>query len=502
MSKSPAYIFLQPSGYYFCLNVPADLRGIVKKTQIRHPLDTRLVSRAKFRAAYLAFQCRKLFLQLRAGAMKKSPTKDDVSQLVQGWLRSTLDMAEDSRVLFGPYDGEIRREEMSDLRNYEKSYRRSLGRRSYGAVEQLAEGLLNTEGFAVDRESYEFKKLCRELMKANIVVAKTEIQRSFGKFDDDLPAIPPPDLEPPNIVNSKYATDSILISALFDKYEKEMLVGKTWRDKTSKENRAMMNTLVEILGDLPVTELNKGKAREYKAGLQRYPRHRHKDKRYRNQSLDKILAMPNVDTVSVTTLNNHIIKISALFQWAVAQGYLSSNPFKNLTIRTSSRAIDDVLPLDQSDLIKIFHSPLYVNRGHKHPWQFWIAPIGLFSGMRLEEICQLHIEDIKQIDGIWCFDVNDGGERQVKTKSSNRVVPVHPELVRLGILRYANHLKGKGKLACSMRSARAAASIPTTPANGLAISSERWGFQTGKRPFTDSGTALRASSGRSKRRTT
>ena len=52
MFKSPSYLCKRPSGWYCCINVPADVRGIVKQSQIRHPLGTRFVSLAKLRAAY------------------------------------------------------------------------------------------------------------------------------------------------------------------------------------------------------------------------------------------------------------------------------------------------------------------------------------------------------------------------------------------------------------------------------------------------------------------
>jgi integrase len=40
----------------------------------------------------------------------------------------------------------------------------------------------------------------------------------------------------------------------------------------------------------------------------------------------------------------------------------------------------------------------------------------------------LHCSDVLQYGGIWCLDVNDEGEKQLKNKSSKRVVPLHPIL--------------------------------------------------------------------------
>lgn len=245
----------------------------------------------------------------------------------------------------------------------------------------------------------------------------------------------------------------------------------------------MITTLVEILEDLPVANLDKATAREYKAKLQKYPVNRHLNKRYRGKSLAQIGTMPNVDTLSITTVNNHLIKISALFRWAVDQGYLSINPFANLTIRTGNRAIDDVLPFDKDDLEKIFGSPLYRDEKFKHPWQFWIAPIGLYSGMRLEEICQLHIEDIREIDGVWCFDVNGQGERQLKTKSSKRVVPIHAELVRMGLLRHVESVKKLGKKRLFPELGKSAGKFSHYPSKWFGTFKQTLGFSRRKKTF-------------------
>ena len=77
------------------------------------------------------------------------------------------------------------------------------------------------------------------------------------------------------------------------------------------------------------------------------------------------------------------------------------------------------------------------------PERYWIPLIGLYSGMRLGEVCGLHIEDVKQVDGVWCFDVNEEGDRRLKNLSSNRLVPVHPQLIERGLLGLVDTLRGE-----------------------------------------------------------
>jgi integrase len=61
--------------------------------------------------------------------------------------------------------------------------------------------------------------------------------------------------------------------------------------------------------------------------------------------------------------------------------------------------------------------------------------------MRQTEICQLHIGDVKEIDGVLCFDINANAEdKDVKSKAAVRTVPVHPSLIALGLLNYHKSL--------------------------------------------------------------
>jgi integrase len=59
----------------------------------------------------------------------------------------------------------------------------------------------------------------------------------------------------------------------------------------------------------------------------------------------------------------------------------------------------------------------------------------------MNEICQLDVRDIQHFDGITCLKVaaglNEAGQqKRVKTAASERIVPVHSELIRFGFLAF------------------------------------------------------------------
>jgi integrase len=69
---------------------------------------------------------------------------------------------------------------------------------------------------------------------------------------------------------------------------------------------------------------------------------------------------------------------------------------------------------------------------------FWIPLIGIYSGMRLGEIVQLLVLDLTAEEGAWYFNIDEreGETKRFKTASSRRRVPVHTELIKLGLLSY------------------------------------------------------------------
>lgn len=75
----------------------------------------------------------------------------------------------------------------------------------------------------------------------------------------------------------------------------------------------------------------------------------------------------------------------------------------------------------------------------------WASLIGLYTGARASEVGQLLIGDVLEDGGVPCIQISDEGEHQrVKTDVSLRTVPVHPDLVALGLLKWIEGLRAEG----------------------------------------------------------
>lgn len=76
-------------------------------------------------------------------------------------------------------------------------------------------------------------------------------------------------------------------------------------------------------------------------------------------------------------------------------------------------------------------------------WKFWLIPLGMFTGARLNELCQLNARDISQdAKGIWILEITDKLHTQnCKTSSSKRRIPLHPTLIEMGFLQFWSEQK-------------------------------------------------------------
>lgn len=83
---------------------------------------------------------------------------------------------------------------------------------------------------------------------------------------------------------------------------------------------------------------------------------------------------------------------------------------------------------------------------------FWLPLVGLLTGARINEICQINPQtDVLQDEaGIWYFNISSEGDadarvtKSIKNKVSRRDVPLHAELLKQGFLSYFERVRGEG----------------------------------------------------------
>jgi integrase len=148
--------------------------------------------------------------------------------------------------------------------------------------------------------------------------------------------------------------------------------------------------------------------------------------------------------ITTKTINHYLSHYRTFFTWLNKNvDGMHSNPFANVTVKSNRLQLSRRAFTNQE--IKTI-----LNYRVKNPAEAkcfrddarWFLPIALYTGMRLNEIAELRLADIKKIDDVWCFDLR---EHETKNASSKRVVPIAQDLLDLGLLKYVDSLRQNEK---------------------------------------------------------
>lgn len=155
------------------------------------------------------------------------------------------------------------------------------------------------------------------------------------------------------------------------------------------------------------------------------------------------------------TARDRLIWVKSLLNYAHRDLELTSRNVWNgidISFKTTKRR----RPWTEEELITLFSQPLFTQK--KLPrnkkaggWaSYWVPLIAVFSGARVSEICQLTADDIDTNTSHPTIKIRSRSEDQrLKTVNAERDIPIHPQLIELGFLKYVEQIK-KGPVANSL----------------------------------------------------
>ena len=209
-----------------------------------------------------------------------------------------------------------------------------------------------------------------------------------------------------------------------------------WTPKTKLEMGGVFKFLLELLGDIDVREITRQAVLDLRAMLMKLPPNLHK--RYPGQTIQQLLARTDIVPMSTKSVNKHVGGVGGLLRYCLDIGIVTVNYATGLKLSETKRVDEERSIYSINDLKAIVN---HLPRKAALPERYWIPLIGMYSGMRLNEICQLYIDDVHQVEGIWCFSVNGAKDKRLKNISSERMLPVHPKLVDLGFLEHVEKIR-------------------------------------------------------------
>ena len=323
--------------------------------------------------------------------------------------------------------------------------------RDYGPI---ADSLLRSKGISL--ADADRSRLMRKLMDVEIKALEDLTAGDEATFDGivsreaaaESPIQPAPAAKPGE-----------LMSHLVEKYLDDTGRQREWPTKTVLRKRGELREFLEIVGDKPVNAYRQVDGVNFKdvqlalpVYRQRLPFKGLKLTEAAKKASEMRTGGATVDLLDPITINDKIGTLSLFFEWAKSRDSTVVNPVADLRIQRSKnkRKGKKRHPWTIDELNRMFAAPIYAGCRSESHWKqpgnlvlrqsakYWVPLIALFSGMRLGEIIQMQVSDVRCLDGIEYFDVtplacvdaeDDEGEelgdeeKSLKTSSSRRCHP-------------------------------------------------------------------------------
>ena len=443
----PRYIFSIKSLYYFRYILPPDIAEVVKKRELRYALQTGYIRKAKIKANRLIASVNEFVQNVRQEPhIIMNLSEAQIQSLLDQHLRQSLNDDEERRVSANRIDPDDLDDELETISFIKSDLKEELAVNDYEGISSHVDDLLKELNVKPDKKSENYKKLCRELLKVNIKILDTVEKRTVGDYSSDanrtLDDFPSSTTNKPSQTKQK---DQPKLSKVIPKFVSEFIKAGRWTEKTKSENEAVFELFMEISSDLPINQYDHQAIRQYKETLGLLPANRNKIEKYRDKTIDEILALPDVKPMAVNSINKNIRRLGQLFKWSVQNGYIERNIVEGMSLPETKRQDQYREVFDQEDLVKIFSSPIHKNKEYLHSYYYWLPLLGLYTGARIEELCSLYVEDFKVEHGVNVISINSDHDKKLKSKAAERFIPVHPELEKLGLLNHIDKLRARNE---------------------------------------------------------
>ncbi|MGH1570909.1 site-specific integrase [Methylobacterium sp. P31] len=140
------------------------------------------------------------------------------------------------------------------------------------------------------------------------------------------------------------------------------------------------------------------------------------------------LALIEAGLNTKTIRDSKLAPVKAIFETAVRNLRLPTNPVRGILVshKDEGDAGDPDYTDDEARVI------LRAANAQRDPLLRWAPWICAYTGARISEVCQLRVEDIGVEDGIPFIRFTKAAG-SLKNRSSERIIPLHPALVKAGL---------------------------------------------------------------------
>jgi integrase len=298
--------------------------------------------------------------------------------------------------------------------------------------------LLNVFQINLDPNCADYFKLARAVQVTAVKYLRAVFARQRGE-----PIETPPLIEPNQSGTSSTGT---LKDALAG-WQKE----RDPQPGVFAEYERAIRLFSELHGNLPIAQIKRSHARTFREALQDMPRHR--SGALLHMPLPELAGWgrkhPEAQKISAPTLNKLLGGVQTVALWARKTGMVPedlpwADPFSKMRLKEAG-SDRDAFTIDE--LNKLLASSVFTEMDRPAPGRgeaaFWLPLLALYSGARRADLAALQVKNVNDVEGMPCFMFEEDkiiGKR-LKTPTAIRTVPVHPQLIELGWLRYVDDVR-------------------------------------------------------------
>ena len=465
------------SSYLLNIKIPRDLREYFGRNQFKISLKNGIHSQSLLFAKVLYLEVQSIFSSIRMGTISKITVKQ-VKDILRDKIERTLNHSKHIVVDTNTFIESEVKDKIEEINGEERILRTQLEQNYDGVLEHIEKEIariIKSKDLTIDSKSLEFKELRKQFLELRLIRSKwkkelledsgksvndfrNEIYKKFNIEGEQLtPVIEnyAPEPTQPYLVEKEDKPSQIDVSPKLSRMKEEFIGERLlsgFSPKSTRELESTIDDLIEIIGDIPILKVTPNNARDFKKIISSLPKYRNQSPRYRGLTIKQILSLDGVEGQEPKNINKLIYRVRVFFKWLKNNysEYVPQNHFDGLSIQ--EKKFDK--PRDiftNKELHKIFDTTPFLNNTIRNPHRrnklasYFVPIIAIHTGMRLEEICQLRLEDVYKEGTVDIIRVTISKETKLKTVTSQRIVPIHENLKRVGFLEYCNYMKKQKK---------------------------------------------------------
>lgn len=401
------------SSFYIVINVPKCLRKRIGKSQIWRSLHTKDRRIANLRAGMIKMSVHKLFTEEQ---MKEAQEIDGMLRDIScdGIGHSEMDYTEDFAEMVA-YEAcrekvnyaktylvsEMIEEYQQKLKIYRDTYKQGDYKLAYNALTVTVakhyypmptDETMHIALNAMMRAEIQF-------LEYAIAYIKGSRQNLVGQLITDVDEyVGSRKVYPSTPDVSQVQESAFNLVELTELYNNDIS-----RDNTSDEQKEKvllrMKVVAEVMGDMSISKITDKDIENFIREIKNLPAHYGKMKLSKKLTNKQAIEMGkkdnNIQKISVGTVDKYVSSLKTILQYATMKEYIPKNPFDKISLpKADKRKVNESkrLPFTLKQLQAIFEMRVFKSSRN---YKFWIPMLALYTGARLNELCQLLVNDIK-----------------------------------------------------------------------------------------------------------